>query len=181
MDSGTITSNTITYNTGAISQSVSYWIRNRNWDLTFISLSAVLVFVPLASFYFGQSEKSAGYAQYMSKVVDYFVAACIGGPHMFSTVIRTIFNKRFVYDDKFLIDGRILLFPPFLKQEWLIYVTFAVFFLAVAIFVYKTFLEIKENRFNGPKTLLISLTFMIGFWIPSVGLIGIPLDVSFQG
>src|SRR5258706_13620310 len=109
MDSGTITSNTITYNTGAISQSVSYWIRNRNWDLTFISLSAVLVFVPLASFYFGQSEKSAGYAQYMSKVVDYFVAACIGGPHMFATFIRTFLNKGFVKDNKFVTYSSFLI------------------------------------------------------------------------
>src|SRR5438045_7819619 len=82
--------------------------------------------------------------------------------------------------DKFLIDGRVLLFPPFLKQEWIIYVTFAVFFLAVAMFIYKTYLEIKEGRFNGPKTLLISLTVVLGFFIPYVDLIVILLDVSFQ-
>ncbi len=259
----------VTY-TGEVESSFSktavFWLRNRNWDLTFISFSAVLVFVPLASFYFGQSDKSPAYAQFMSKMVDYFVAACIGGPHMFATFLRTFMDKGFVKSkpvvtwtsllipvavvaigisnarmpllltifftfasihvieqmlylvdsynakaripipvwerftdyfvsfsalapwgvymfvhDKFLIDGRILLFPPFLKQEWLIYVTFAVFFLAVTMFVYKTYLEIKEGRFNGPKTLLISLTVVLGFWIPSVGLIGIPLDVSFQG
>jgi hypothetical protein len=261
-------SNTFALNGGlTTTASRSFWIKSKDWDLTFISLSAVLVFVPLASYYFGQSqENNPGYAQYMSKIVDYFVAACIGGPHMFATFIRTFLNKGFVKDnkfvtyssflipvmviaigiandrmpilltifftfasihvveqmlylvdsynikarlpvpkwerfvdyfvsfsalapwgvymfvhDKFLIDSRVLLFPPFLKQEWLIYVTFAVFFLAVALFVYKTYLEIKEGRFNGPKTLLISLTVVIGFWIPSVGLVGIPLDVSFQG
>lgn len=257
---------TIAINSPLSISKASFWIRSRNWDLTFISFSAVLVFVPLFSFYFGQSEKSPGYAQFMSKMIDYFVAACIGGPHMFATYLRTFMEKNFVkkkpivtwtsllipvmviaigiensrmpilltifftfasihvveqmlylvdsyniksrlplpnwerftdyfvsfsalapwgvymfVHDKFLIDGRLLLFPPFMKHEFFVYAAFATFFLALALFIYKTYLEIKENRFNGPKTLLISLTVVIGFWIPSVGIVGIPLDVSFQG
>jgi hypothetical protein len=248
------------YNSGA-----SLWIRNKNWDLTFISLSSILVVIPILSYYAGHTYKNAT-ARQMSMTVDYFVAAFIGGPHMFATYLRTFMEKSFVKSrpfitwsallipvmviaigindarmpllltifftfasihvvqqvlylvdsynnkarivipawekysdyfvsftalapwgiymfvhDKFLIDGRMLLFPPFLKLEALVYLSFIIFFIALAVFIYKTYVEIKQKRFNGPKTLLIALTVFIGFWIPAVGLLGVPLDVSFQG
>ncbi|MGH2576037.1 MAG: hypothetical protein ACRDFC_10100, partial [Ignavibacteria bacterium] len=258
--------NTLAYNNGltfSLNKPGSLWIRNKNWDLTFISLSAVLVLIPLVSYYVGHNYKNQTTAK-MSQMVDYFVAAFIGGPHMFATYLRTFMDKGFVRSkpiitwtsllipvfviiiglnhlpllltifftfasihviqqilyivdsynnkakiiipkwekytdyfvafvallpwgvymfvhDKFLIDGYTLLFPPFLKVEALVYISFTVFFIALGLFIYKTFVEIKEKRFNGPKTLLVSLTVFIGFWIPAVGLIGIPLDVSFQG
>lgn len=243
----------------------SLWIKDKNWDLTFISLSAVLVLIPILSYYVGHNYKNATTRQ-MSMTVDYFVAAFIGGPHMFATYLRTFMDKSFVrtkpfvtwssllipvfviaigindarmpilltifftfasihvvqqvlylvdsynnkakitipkwekyadylvafsalapwgiymfVHDKFLIDGRMLIFPPFLKLEILVYAAFLVFFAALALFIYKTIIEIKQKRFNGPKTLLIALTVFIGFWIPAVGLLGVPLDVSFQG
>jgi len=106
-----MSTNTLTYNNAASLSSGKFWIRDRNWDLTFISLSAVLVFIPLASYYFGgENQNSPSYAQFMSKMVDYFVAACIGGPHMFATFLRTFMDKGFV-KSKPIVTWTSLLIP----------------------------------------------------------------------
>lgn len=69
------------------------WIRNPVWDLTFISLSAVLVALPYSSYRlmlsFGLTEQAS------ATVVDLLVTLLIGGPHMYATFTRTIADPNF--------------------------------------------------------------------------------------
>lgn len=78
-------------------QESGMWLRSRNWDLAFISLSVILVPFPylfyLLAVQFGVDTDIA------RNVVNGFVAVAIGGPHMMSTFLRTgldkDFNKRY--------------------------------------------------------------------------------------
>lgn len=74
-----------------------FWLRSRNWDLAFISLSVIFVPMPyifyLLGIQFGLNEDVS------RNLVNGFVAVAIGGPHMMSTFLRTgldkDFNKRY--------------------------------------------------------------------------------------
>jgi hypothetical protein len=71
------------------------WLLSRNWDLTYISLSAILVPTPFLLFallqYLGVETKTAVAA------VDIAVALIVGGPHMTSTYTLTFMDKTFVH------------------------------------------------------------------------------------
>jgi hypothetical protein len=75
----------------------SPWIKSRSFDLGFLTLSAVLVFLPYLSYGFlqrlGISVATA------SLIVGLSVTVLIGGPHMYSTYLRTAlepgFRRRF--------------------------------------------------------------------------------------
>ena len=75
------------------------WLRSRNWDLTFVSLSVVLVAIPYLSYLgltrldpllgpiaaqFGTSVDSLS-----RNIINAAVALLIGGPHMYATFSRT--------------------------------------------------------------------------------------------
>ncbi len=69
------------------------WLKSRGWDLTWISLSALLMIVPYGSYFVG---KTIGLNADMSRnVVNVLVAFCIGGPHMYATHTRTAFEPTF--------------------------------------------------------------------------------------
>ena len=71
----------------------SLWIANRRFDLVFLTLSGVLVFFPYLSYgllqRIGASEGTAGL------VVGLSVTLLVGGPHMYSTYLRTALEPRF--------------------------------------------------------------------------------------
>src|SRR5262252_5240757 len=71
----------------------SGWICNRRFDLLFLTLSGVLVFFPYLSYGFlqriGVSEGTA------SLIVGLTVTLLVGGPHMYSTYLRTALEPRF--------------------------------------------------------------------------------------
>jgi hypothetical protein len=71
----------------------SLWIANRRFDLVFLTLSGVLVFLPYLSYGFlqriGASEGTA------SLIVGLSVTLLVGGPHMYSTYLRTALEPRF--------------------------------------------------------------------------------------
>jgi hypothetical protein len=75
----------------------SPWIKSRGFDLGFLTLSAVLVFLPYVGYGFlqrvGVSVATA------SLIVGLSVTVLIGGPHMYSTYLRTAlepgFRRRF--------------------------------------------------------------------------------------
>lgn len=74
-------------------QPVEGWLRSPSWDLTFISLSAVLVGLPFAAY---QLMTAAGLAAGASaSVVDLVVTLLIGGPHLYATFTRTIADPNF--------------------------------------------------------------------------------------
>jgi hypothetical protein len=69
------------------------WIRSARFDLMFLILSGVLVFLPYLSYgllaRLGASEETA------SLIVGLAVTLLVGGPHMYSTYLRTAFEPRF--------------------------------------------------------------------------------------
>ncbi|MCY3833211.1 MAG: hypothetical protein OXG85_09345 [Chloroflexi bacterium] len=71
----------------------SYWLRNRRWDLFFITLSVVVVPFPYLLYLLGIQ---VGLNDDISRnLVNTFVAVAIGGPHMMSTFLRTGLDERF--------------------------------------------------------------------------------------
>ena len=60
-----------------------FWLRNKRWDLLFITLSVVVVPLPYVLYLLGVQ---LGIADDISRnLVNAFVAVAIGGPHMMST------------------------------------------------------------------------------------------------
>jgi hypothetical protein len=64
----------------------SPWIAGPRWDLPWLSLSAVLVAVPLLVHAYGKTTASG---------IDLLITLLIGGPHMYATFLKTIFEPRF--------------------------------------------------------------------------------------
>jgi hypothetical protein len=62
------------------------WLRSPSWDLCFLTLSGVLVVIPLILFeLMGRS----------AMFINLFVAGVIGGPHMYATFFRTALDPSF--------------------------------------------------------------------------------------
>lgn len=83
------------------------WLRNRKWDLIFITLSVVVVPLPylvyLLLLQFNVNDDVARNA------VNGFVAIAIGGPHMMSTFLRTGLDENFKKRYPMLIRSSILI------------------------------------------------------------------------
>src|SRR5215471_1165096 len=71
----------------------SPWIHSKRFDLFFLTLSGALVFFPYISYgLLGQVGISEGTA---SLIVGLAVTLLVGGPHMYSTYLRTALEPRF--------------------------------------------------------------------------------------
>lgn len=71
----------------------SMWLRNKRWDLFFITLSVVVVPLPYLLYLLGVQ---VGVADDVSRnAVNMFMAVAIGGPHMMSTFLRTGLDEGF--------------------------------------------------------------------------------------
>lgn len=86
----------------------SLWLRGRNWDLLFITLSVVLVPLPYLVYLivrdqFGVEDDVARNA------VNGFVAVAVGGPHMMSTFLRTGLDNKFRQRYPMLIRSSIII------------------------------------------------------------------------
>ncbi len=81
------------------------WLRNRRWDLTFITLSVVLVAVPYLAYLalLNVESLTAPFANAMGassdsisrNLVNAVVALLVGGPHMYATWTRTALDTDF--------------------------------------------------------------------------------------
>jgi hypothetical protein len=82
------------------------WLRSRNWDLTFITLSVILVAAPYLA-YLGllrldvllgplANQMGASVDSLSRNLVNAFVALAVGGPHMYATFSRTALDHEFV-------------------------------------------------------------------------------------
>ncbi|MBL8134939.1 MAG: hypothetical protein JNL42_23995 [Anaerolineae bacterium] len=85
----------------------SLWLRNRNWDLIFISLSVILV--PLPYLFYLLMVQLGVNADVSRNVVNGFVAIAVGGPHMMSTFLRTGLDREFVHRYPMLIRSSIII------------------------------------------------------------------------
>jgi hypothetical protein len=85
----------------------SLWLRNKRWDLIFITLSVIVVPLPylvyLLLLQFNVNDDVARNA------VNGFVAVAIGGPHMMSTFLRTGLDEHFKKRYPMLIRSSILI------------------------------------------------------------------------
>jgi hypothetical protein len=77
----------------------------------------------------------------------------------------------------FVTGGRALLFPDFLKADWLAYLVTGAFLTLLILFISKTVWEYHARLFHGPKTLHMSLAALLFFITPMMN----NLDVAFQG
>jgi hypothetical protein len=76
------------------------WLRSRNWDLSFLILSAGLVPIPLLMYH------GLGVSQ---SAVNLIVAGLIGGPHLYSTFTYTFFEPNYRARHKRFLIGSLAL------------------------------------------------------------------------
>lgn len=88
-------------------QSSGLWLRNRNWDLTFITMS--VIFVPLPYIVYLIMVGANIDADVSRNIVNAFVAIAVGGPHMMSTFLRTGLDKDFTQRYPMLIRSSIII------------------------------------------------------------------------
>lgn len=115
----------------------------------------------------------------VSQVIDYGLLATSLYPiatFKFTGTPLVLFGRN-ISSDGFETGGRALLFPEFLKLEFLPYLVAAAFFTLLAAFVAKTVWEWRVGLFHGPKTLHMSLAALLFFVTPVLP----NLDVAFQG
>ena len=78
---------------GVESRESPLWIRDRRFDLLFLTLSGALVFFPYLSY--GLLQRLGVSGATSSLIVGLSVTVLVGGPHMYSTYLRTAFEPRF--------------------------------------------------------------------------------------
>ncbi len=101
----------------------SLWLRDKRWDLTFISLSVVLVAFPIITYVFANQFtpqinhllQTIGSSfiwddDASRNLVNGLIALFIGGPHMYATFTRTAFDEEFTRKHK-LVMGLSVLIP----------------------------------------------------------------------
>jgi hypothetical protein len=69
------------------------WIRSRRFDLIFLTASGMLVFLPYFSY--GLLKRVGASQETASLIVGLAVTLLVGGPHMYSTYLRTALEPRF--------------------------------------------------------------------------------------
>jgi hypothetical protein len=83
------------------------WLRNRRWDLLFITFSVFLVPIPYLFYILG---KEFGLTSDISRnIVNGAVALLVGGPHMYATFLRTNFDSQFVGRYPMLIRSALII------------------------------------------------------------------------
>src|SRR5262245_24702910 len=89
-------------------EETSLWLRDRKWDLLFITLSVIVVPLPYLLYLFGMH--IFGLQDDISRnLVNGFVAVAVGGPHMMSTFLRTGLDESFKQRYPVLIRSSIII------------------------------------------------------------------------
>src|SRR5687768_5201277 len=84
----------------------SLWLRNRKWDLLFITFSVIVVPLPYLVYLLARDSLGDDFSR---NLVNGFVAIAIGGPHMMSTFLRTGFDNSFSRQYPMLLRTSILI------------------------------------------------------------------------
>ena len=88
-------------------QNEGFWLRSRNWDMLFITLSVFLV--PLPYLFYLLGVKLGMQPDVSRNLVNGFVAVAVGGPHMMSTMLRTGLDNDFKQRYPMLIRSSIII------------------------------------------------------------------------
>ena len=108
--------------TPALRQGISErkdWLHSRDWDLTFISLSVVLVTLPYLA-YIGLLEMQPALTPLAVRlgttvddlsrnIINAVVALAVGGPHMYATFTRTALDRVYVQKRKRMIWSSLII------------------------------------------------------------------------
>jgi hypothetical protein len=84
------------------------WLRNRNWDTLFMTLSVFLVPMPYLFYLIGRDLLHID-SDVSRNAVNLAVAALVGGPHMYATFMRTALDDKFVKRYPALIRSSIII------------------------------------------------------------------------
>ena len=109
-----ITSNATTTGTApekrknAASSTRHLWLRDRRWDLMFITFSVIVVPIPYLVYLFARDLLGIN-DDVARNVVNGFVAVAVGGPHMMSTFLRTGLDDTFTKRYPMLIRSSIII------------------------------------------------------------------------
>ncbi len=117
-------------------------------------------------------------AQVISRVIDYALLLT----SLYPVATYRFTGTPFVigghnYSGAFETGGRALLFPEFLKVDWLGPLALGVYIICLVAFVVKTIWEARVGLFHLPKTLHMTLASVLFFLTPMLA----NLDVAFQG
>jgi hypothetical protein len=104
---------------GVRTQQNRAWLYSRDWDLTFITLSVVLVTMPYL-FYLALLELETVLGPVAGSlhttvddlsrnIVNGMVALLVGGPHMYATFTRTTFDREYVQKHRVMILASLLI------------------------------------------------------------------------
>ncbi len=92
----------------AASSSKTLWLRDKRWDLLFITFSVVVVPLPYIMYLLGRD--IFGLQDDVSRnMVNAFVAIAVGGPHMMSTFLRTGLDNSFKQRYPMLIRSSVII------------------------------------------------------------------------
>lgn len=131
------------------------WLRSRNWDLAFISLSVVLVAVPYVSYLIllrlgTVLEPVAGFLggdvdSISRNLVNFGVAFLIGGPHMYVTHYRITLNHDFTSKHRRYVVSALIVPVVVITLAWLnLTVLLTVFFFWASIHVLHQIIYVTE-------------------------------------
>ncbi len=84
------------------------WLRNRNWDTLFMTLSVFLVPIPYLFYLIGKDILHVD-KDVARNAVNLAVALLVGGPHMYATFMRTALDEKFVKRYPALIRSSIII------------------------------------------------------------------------
>lgn len=135
------------------------WLRNRNWDTLFMTMSVFLVPLPYILYLIGTALNINPDAS--RNAVNVLVAVAVGGPHMYATFMRTALDKQFVNRYPMLIRSSIII-PivvislAFLNLELLLTVFFfwaSIHVLHQVVYIVELY-NVRKFTTSGRKTTL---------------------------
>ncbi|NDJ87398.1 MAG: hypothetical protein GYB66_16085 [Chloroflexi bacterium] len=83
------------------------WLRDRRWDLLFITCSVLLVPIPYLFYLFGTQLGLT--SDFSRNLVNGLVALLVGGPHMYATFMRTTFDRQFIGRYPMLVRSAVII------------------------------------------------------------------------
>jgi len=84
------------------------WLRSRNWDTLFITLSVFLVPLPYLLYLIGKDVFGID-KDIARNAINVGIAILVGGPHMYATFLRTALDEQFVHRYPMLIRSSIII------------------------------------------------------------------------
>lgn len=136
-----------------VADQTNYWLRNRKWDLLYITMSVIFVPLPYLVYLIGMH--AFGLEESVSRNgVNAFVAIAVGGPHMMSTFLRTGLDENFKRSYPMMIRSSIIIPIVVVSLAFLnLNLLLTVFFFWAALHVIHQIVYIvelyahKENKF----------------------------------